>query len=232
MNNKIILQASNLYKSFGKNLAMTKVLRGLDLSVQAGEFLAIMGPSGCGKSTLLNLLGLMSYPDQGKIEIGDKLAVEINNAGKKNASETTRRNLRRQEIGFVFQRFNLLAQLTGKDNVRISLKVRGIKDFSTAEHLINKLNLNDCQNRKPSQMSIGQQQRFAVVRALAHKPAILLADEPTGNLDSQASDELLNIFQNINREHNQTIIMITHSQDAASRADRILRMRDGIIHKI
>ena len=229
MNDKPILQAIDLHKSFGKNLAKTKVLRGLNLSANAGEFLAIMGPSGCGKSTLLNLLGLMSYPDVGKIQIGDKLAVEIDKSGKKIASNKIRQNLRRNEIGFVFQRFNLLGQLTGRDNIRISLKVRRLKDFTTADQLIKKLHLEDCQNRKPSQMSIGQQQRFAVVRALAHKPAILLADEPTGNLDSQASDELLNIFRTINQEQNQTIIMITHSQEAASRADRILRMRDGVI---
>ena len=229
-NQNYILEAENLHKSFGSGLGKTDVLRGLNLKVKPGEFVAIMGQSGCGKSTLLNLLGLLSFPDQGKIRINQQTLAEVSHAGKSISKNLSlRQKFRREKIGFVFQRFNLLAQLTGLENIKISLKVKGLKFDNSVNQLIEKLGVLECSKRKPSEMSIGQQQRIAVARALAHKPGLILADEPTGNLDSQAGSELLELFSKVNRKNSQSIIMITHSQQAASFASRILRMKDGKI---
>jgi len=196
------------------------VLRGLDLRVRRGELLAVMGPSGCGKSTLLHVLGLMTPPDAGRIVLdGEPVGP---GRGRRNA-------LRRRAIGFVFQRFNLLGELTAADNVAVSLRVRGLRADGCAEALFQRLGVSHVARRKPSQMSIGEQQRVAVVRALAHRPALLLADEPTGNLDSANSEALLDQFRELNRRDGQTIVMITHSADAAACADRTVHMKDGLI---
>jgi putative ABC transport system ATP-binding protein len=220
-----ILTAEGLHKHYGTGKARNHVLRGLDLSVRAGEFLAIMGPSGCGKSTLLHLLGLMTRPNEGRIGIGGRLAA----AGANTVPERLRTELRRREIGFVFQRFNLLGVLSAEDNVRISLRVRGLRDMTRAEELFEAMHVGHVRRRKPGRMSIGEQQRVAVVRALAHRPSLLLADEPTGNLDSANGETLLAMFREINRAHGQTIVMITHSHQDAEQADRILYMHDGRI---
>ena len=218
--NDNILVARGLHKSFGKGRAATHVLRGLDISVGRGEFLAVMGPSGCGKSTLLHVLGLMTPPDAGTTVLDGRLA------GKDRAGRTA---LRRTHIGFVFQRFNLLGVLSAADNVAISLRVRGLKGSDRVARLFDALGVSHVADRKPSQMSTGEQQRVAVVRALAHSPSLLLADEPTGNLDSDNSAALLELFRTINRQVNQTIVMITHSAEAAAYADRIVQMKDGKI---
>ncbi|MCE5277462.1 MAG: ABC transporter ATP-binding protein [Planctomycetaceae bacterium] len=215
-----ILEGRGLRKSFGKGAARTDVLRGLDLDVRRGEFIAVMGPSGCGKSTLLHVLGLMAVPDEGTVLL-DGLPVPTANAAR-----TLRR---RQDIGFVFQRFNLLGTLSAADNIAISLKVRGIARDGRAAELFEALDISHVARRKPSQMSIGEQQRVAVARALAHRPKLLLADEPTGNLDSANAEALLKLFQTINRQQNQTIVMITHSAEAAAAADRVVGMKDGRI---
>ena len=215
-----ILTARDLHKSFGRGPARVDVLRGLDLAVGRGEFLAVMGPSGCGKSTLLHILGLMTAPDAGRIVL----------AGRDVGTGAAELNaLRRRQIGFVFQRFNLLGQLSAEDNVGISLRVRGLRPDEHVRELFETLGVAHVARRKPSQMSIGEQQRVAVVRALAHRPTILLADEPTGNLDSANSDTLLEHFRRIHRQNAQTIVMITHSADAAERADRAVHMKDGRI---
>lgn len=218
--NENILVASGLRKSFGAGAGRVDVLRGLDLTVQRGEFLAVMGPSGCGKSTLLHVLGLMTPPDDGRIEI-DSEPVPGN--------EAARTALRRRRIGFVFQRFNLLGVLSASDNVAISLRVRGLSGDGHAEELFRALGVEHVCRRKPAQMSVGEQQRVAIVRALAHRPALLFADEPTGNLDSDNSAALLKVFRQVNRQDNQTIVMITHSTEAAGYADRVVRMKDGVI---
>ncbi len=215
-----ILSAEKLCKAYGKGPARVEVLHGLSLSVRRGEFLAVMGPSGCGKSTLLHLMGLMDSPDSGTISL---------EGGLVNGSGSQRNLLRRRSIGFVFQRFNLLGELSAADNVRISLRVRNLADDGRGGELFEKLGIDHVRRRKPGQMSIGEQQRVAVVRALAHRPAMLLADEPTGNLDSANSEVLLDHFRDINRQDGQTIVMITHSAEAAERADRIVRMKDGQI---
>ena len=205
MGNQHILTADGLRKSFGKGQARVDALQEASLRVGRGEFLAVMGPSGSGKSTLLHVLGLMTPPDAGRIEIDGQVV---------NDSDATRGEIRRKRIGFVFQRFNLLGVLSAADNVAISLRVRGIKPDGRI---------------KPSQMSIGEQQRVAVVRAIAHQPAILLADEPTGNLDSANAAALLELFAKTNRDAGQTTIMITHSPEVAGYADRALHMTDGVL---
>ncbi len=215
-----ILIASGLSKSFGKGDARVEALRGPSLRVRRGEFLAVMGPSGSGKSTLLHLLGLMTPPDAGRIEIDGQLV---------NHSEAARSEIRRKHIGFVFQRFNLLGVLSAADNVAISLRVRGITPDGRIDELFEQVGVSHVAARKPAQMSIGEQQRVAVVRAIAHRPAILLADEPTGNLDSDNEEALLELFERTNRDAGQTIIMITHSPDVAGRADRVVHMADGVL---
>jgi ABC-type lipoprotein export system ATPase subunit len=162
----------------------------------------------------------MTYCDEGIIQLnGQPVPID----------ESARTLLRRTQIGFVFQRFNLLGVLSAEDNVAISLRVRGLGASGRVRELFERLGIAHIMRRKPGQMSIGEQQRVAVVRALAHRPALLLADEPTGNLDSANSRELLEIFRQTNRQENQTIVMITHSAEAASCADRVLQMKDGLI---
>jgi len=218
--NDQILIANGLHKFFGKGQARVHVLRGLDLTVRRGEFLAVTGPSGCGKSTLLHVLGLMTPANAGTLSVGGQPVT---------TSQRQRNVLRRKMFGFVFQRFNLLGALRADDNVDISLKVRGIKPDGYTGELFETMGVRDVASHKPSEMSMGQQQRVAVVRALAHRPAIVLADEPTGNLDSANSQALLELFRQINRDNHQTIVMITHSREAAAAADRVVQMKDGRI---
>ena len=215
-----ILTAVDLHKSFGRGPARVDVLRGLDLAVRRGQFLAVMGPSGCGKSTLLHVLGLMTPPDAGRIVLD----------GRRVGTSASQLNaLRRGQIGFVFQRFNLLGELSAADNVAISLRVRGLRADKHVAELFETLGIAHVAARKPSQMSNGEQQRVAIVRAMSHRPTYLLADEPTGNLDSANSEALLEHFRRINRQDAQTIVMITHSADAAGCADRVVHMKDGRI---
>lgn len=217
-----ILEARGLHKSFGRPPAQEHVLRGLDLEVRRGEFLAVMGPSGCGKSTLLHLLGLMSTPDDGEVFIAGQ---SVGGLG-----EAKRARVRRERIGFVFQRFNLISVLSGYDNVRLSLRIRGSDENGPeVAELLEALGVASAARRKPSRMSIGQQQRLAVARALAGGPDLLLADEPTGSLDSGNRQGLLKMLRWANQDRGQTIVMITHSASVAGWADRILTMDDGRI---
>jgi putative ABC transport system ATP-binding protein len=215
-----ILTARGLHKSYGKGRARVEVLGGLDLSLRGGEFLAVMGPSGCGKTTLLHILGLITLPDAGTIALDGR---EIP------AGPRTRTTLRRTHIGLVFQRLNLISVLTAADNVGISMRVRGGENNGRVEELFEALGIAHVSGRKPAEMSMGEQQRVAVARALAHRPAVLLADEPTGSLDSTNSRALLEIFRETNHRDGQTIVMITHSPDVAAYADRIVHMKDGTL---
>ncbi|MCD4699264.1 MAG: ABC transporter ATP-binding protein [Phycisphaerae bacterium] len=218
--NKYILEARSLHKSFGSGDVREHVLRGLDLRVGAGEFLAVMGPSGCGKSTLLHLLGLMSGPDEGSVIIDGRNTTGLGERG--------RTDLRRRKIGFVFQRFNLISVLSGYDNIALSLRIRGLDSIPAGE-LLRAMGVADVARKKPSQMSIGQQQRLAVARAIAHRPDILLADEPTGSLDSENAESLLGLMSEANRQDGQTIVMITHAPAVAQVAGRVVYMKDGRI---
>ena len=224
--NNTILEGQSLVKSFGQGPARVTVLHALDLAVRAGEFLAVMGPSGCGKSTLLHVLGLMT-PTDPDLALGGRLGTVYVRGRAVGSGQGERTAIRRDEIGFVFQRFNLLGQLSAIDNVAISLRIRGMKADGRIDELFETMGVSHVRRRKPGQMSIGEQQRVAAVRALAHRPAILLADEPTGNLDSANSAALLELFQRLNRDEGQTIVMITHSDQAAGYADRTVHMKDG-----
>ncbi len=221
-NGEIILQARGLHKYFGAGQSRVHALRGMDITVRKGEFLAVMGPSGCGKSTLLHVLGLMTPPHAGELTILGKSV---------SPSRRQRCRLRRELFGFVFQRFNLLGMLSARNNVAASMRIRRCYDRGRIDELFDQLGIADVARRLPSQMSIGQMQRVAVARALAHEPKIIFADEPTGNLDSANADSLLTLFQDIHRQRSQTIVMITHCAQAAERADRVLHMKDGGIHE-
>ena len=199
-------------------------VRGVGLSVKAGEFVAVMGPSGCGKSTLLHLLGGLLRPTSGRIFI-DGVDLSL-------ISDAQRTEIRRRKMGFVFQRFNLLPTLTAADNIELARQIQGnghLRDHQSAEEILTLLGIQDKMHHKPSELSGGEQQRVAIARAVVNRPAILLADEPTGNLDSDNSQMVLQMLQDLNLKYKQTIIMITHDSEAASTASRIVEMRDGRI---
>jgi putative ABC transport system ATP-binding protein len=202
-----------------------EALHGVNLSVTKGEFVAIMGPSACGKSTLLHIIGAMAKPTSGKVFIEGKDISDLGDA------ELTR--VRRQSIGFVFQKLNLLPALTVRANVDVARYIRGGQFNSDAgrrlDEILNILMLRDKLDHKPAELSGGEQQRVAIARALVDSPAILLADEPTGNLDTENSEIILNMFQRLNQIHGQTILMVTHNPEIATGATRLVRMRDGRI---
>jgi putative ABC transport system ATP-binding protein len=199
-------------------------LRGVSLEIAEGEFVAIMGPSGCGKSTLLHLLGGLLSPTSGKIIIdGEDLS---------KVSDAQRTDIRRRKIGFVFQRFNLFPTLTAEGNLKLAEKIHaknGGKSSGKRREVLRLLKLEDKMHHKPLELSGGEQQRVALARAVVNNPAIILADEPTGNLDTENSQIVLDMFRELNRKFNQTIIMITHNPEAAAVCSRIIRMRDGHI---
>ncbi len=199
-------------------------LRGVSLTVRAGEFLAIMGPSGCGKSTLLHVVGGLLRPTSGRIFIE---GVDISSI-----SDAERTELRRRKMGFVFQRFNLLPTLTALDNIELAREIQGnghFRNHQTTREILGLLGIADKMHHKPSELSGGEQQRVAIARSVVSRPAILLADEPTGNLDTDNSQMVLQMLQELNVKYGQTIVMITHDPEAASTASRIVEMRDGKI---
>jgi putative ABC transport system ATP-binding protein len=198
-------------------------LHNVNLTVKRGEFIAVMGPSGCGKSTLLHLLGGLAQPTSGKIFID---GVDIS---KLNDSERTA--VRRQKIGYVFQRFNLLPTLSAKGNIELAKRIHGNGHIANngVDHIFNLLGLSEKIHFRPGELSGGEQQRVAIARAVINHPSIVLADEPTGSLDSRNSRMVLQILRNLNEQLGQTIIMITHDSEAASTASRVLEMKDGQI---
>ncbi len=222
---KTILQAENVEKVYRVGSMDVAALRGVSLDLEEGEFLAIMGPSGCGKSTLLHLLGGLLTPSGGRIVLdGEDMTA---------ASDAKRTDIRRRKIGFVFQRFNLFPTLTAEGNLRLAERIHaggGVGDNSDRRReVLSLLKLEDKMHHKPLELSGGEQQRVALARAIVNRPAIILADEPTGNLDSENSAIVLNMFQEMNYRFNQTIIMITHNPEAAAMCRRIVQMRDGQI---
>ncbi len=220
---RTILNAENLVKTFKVGKVDVPALRGISLEVEEGEFLAIMGPSGCGKSTMLHLLGGLLSPTSGRIMVdGEDLTA---------ASDARRTDIRRRKIGFVFQRFNLFPTLTAEGNLRLAEKIHGSgsDDPTRRREVLKMLRLEDKMHHKPLELSGGEQQRVALARAIVTRPAIILADEPTGNLDSENSEIVLNMFQELNFRFNQTIVMITHNPEAAAMCRRIVQMRDGHI---
>jgi putative ABC transport system ATP-binding protein len=218
-----ILKADNLEKVYRVGKVDVPALRGVSLAIQEGEFVAIMGPSGCGKSTMLHLLGGLLTPTKGRIVIdGEDLTA---------ASDSKRTDIRRRKIGFVFQRFNLFPTLTAEGNLRLAERIHGNggDDPDRRREILRMLRLQDKMHHKPLELSGGEQQRVALARAVVNRPAIVLADEPTGNLDSENSEIVLKMFRELNDRFNQTIIMITHNPEAAAACGRIIQMRDGNI---
>jgi putative ABC transport system ATP-binding protein len=219
-----ILRAENLTKSYKVGKVDVPALRGVSFEVEKGEFVAIMGPSGCGKSTLLHLLGGLLSPTSGSILIdGEDLA---------KVSDAQRTDIRRRKIGFVFQRFNLFPTLTADGNLKLAEKIHTGNSGGSAENrrkVLKLLQLEDKMHHKPLELSGGEQQRVALARAVINSPAIILADEPTGNLDTENSAIVLEMFRELNEELNQTIIMITHNPEAAAVCTRTIQMRDGHI---
>jgi putative ABC transport system ATP-binding protein len=218
-----ILKAENLEKTYRVGKVDVPALRGVSLAVQEGEFLAVMGPSGCGKSTMLHLLGGLLTPTKGRIVIdGEDLTA---------ASDARRTDIRRRKIGFVFQRFNLFPTLTAEGNLRLAERIHGngADDPDRRREILRMLKLEDKMHHKPLELSGGEQQRVALARADVNRPALVLADEPTGNLDSENSALVLKMFRELNDRFNQTVIMITHNPEAAAACQRVIQMRDGHI---
>ena len=218
-----ILKAENLEKVYRVGKVDVPALRGVSLAVQEGEFVAVMGPSGCGKSTMLHLMGGLLTPTKGRIVIdGEDLTA---------ASDARRTDIRRRKIGFVFQRFNLFPTLTAEGNLRLAERIHGngADDPDRRREILRMLKLEDKMHHKPLELSGGEQQRVALARAVVNRPAIVLADEPTGNLDSENSDLVLKMFRELNDRFNQTVIMITHNPEAAAACQRVIQMRDGHI---
>ena len=219
-----ILKTEDLKKSYKIGKLEVPALRGVSLDIKKGEFVAIMGPSGCGKSTLLHLLGGLLSPTSGSIIID---GVDISKV-----SDANRTNFRRCKIGFVFQRFNLFPTLTAEGNLKLAEKIHsgnGRSDPANRREVLRLLKLEDKMHHKPLELSGGEQQRVALARAVINSPAIILADEPTGNLDTENSQIVLDMFRGLNEKFDQTIIMITHNPEAASVCSRIVRMRDGYV---
>ena len=217
-----ILKTEDLKKSYRIGKLAVPALRGISLEIGKGEFVAIMGPSGCGKSTLLHLLGGLLSPTSGTIIIdGEDIS---------SVSDARRTDIRRRKIGFVFQRFNLFPTLTAEGNLKLAEKIHsgnGGGSHANRREVLRLLKLEDKMHHKPLEMSGGEQQRVALARAVINNPAIILADEPTGNLDTENSQIVLEMFRKLNSEFGQTIIMITHNPEAAAYCSRTINMRDG-----
>ena len=218
-----IARLEDVHKTYQMGPVTVHALRGLSLDFHSGEYATIMGPSGCGKSTLLNILGCLDRPSSGRYYIGDD-DVSMLNDDELSA-------IRGKRIGFVFQSYNLIQQLTVIENIEIPLFYQGYGEHESAEiatRLATRVGLADRLDHKPFELSGGQQQRVAIARALSNDPYILLADEPTGNLDSKSGEEILTLFDELN-EQGKTLLMVTHSDEVAERARRNIRLRDGAV---
>lgn len=217
-----IIRAEHLCKTYRSGKIEVPALRDVSFSVEPGEFVSVVGPSGSGKSTLFYLLGGLTRASSGKVEIGAVDFAALNDA--------ERTKMRKSKIGFIFQKFNLLPTLSARANIEIAYEISGQRvplDNAYLATLTDMLGISGRLDHRPSELSGGEQQRVAIARALITRPAIVLADEPTGNLDTQNSDAVLEMLQRSNREFSQTVLMITHNPEAATIAGRILHMRDG-----
>lgn len=218
------IEVIDLRKTYHVGKIEVPALRGISFSVNQGEFLSVVGPSGSGKSTLFYILGGLTHPDSGK--------VVIDGADFSTLSDAQRTRMRKSKIGFVFQKFNLLPTLDAKSNIEIALDIAGANGNRDAQHfstIVSLLGLEKRLPHRPAELSGGEQQRVALARALINRPAIVLADEPTGSLDSKNSEIVLQMLRHSNRELGQTVLMITHNPEAAAYGDRIIHMRDGEI---
>ena len=221
MSDKHIIQIKNLTKIFGDGVEI-KALDGVDLDIKRGEFMSIIGPSGSGKSTLLNQIGILDTPTSGTILLN---GVDVTKMSDKERSRT-----RNKELGFIFQYHHLLPDFNALENVMMPLLISGIKSSQArkvARKVLDEVGLGDRMKHRPNQLSGGQNQRVAIARALVNKPSIVIGDEPTGNLDSKASENIYELLRQLNREHNQTFILVTHDERMAAKTDRIIRLVDG-----
>ncbi|MDO8547092.1 MAG: ABC transporter ATP-binding protein [Nitrospirales bacterium] len=217
-----MVRLEGVSRVYQRGASIIRAVQGISLEVARGEFLAVMGPSGSGKSTLLNLIGGLDRPTEGDIFIEGR--------STRGLTETEWTTLRRERIGVVFQFFNLLPGLTARENVALPLLLRGDADpAKRVEDCLAAVGLAHRGEHRPSELSGGEQQRVALARALAHRPALLLADEPTGNLDSKVGREIVQLIKALARQGGQTVVLATHSRDAAAEADRVLIMRDGSV---
>ena len=218
-----VLEARNLAKTYETGGAKVLGLRGVDISIERGEFVAVMGPSGCGKSTLLNLLAGLDRPTAGEVRL-DGVRID-------GLSETDLARLRRRKVGFVFQFFNLVPTLSAVENVELPLLLVGRRRRAarrSANELLTDLGIAEKEGAAPAELSGGEQQRVALARALANRPDVVLADEPTGNLDSASARDVLGLFREA-RGRGQTLLLVTHDASVASAADRVIRLRDGLV---
>lgn len=225
MNSKPIIEIDQLVRNFWLGKQPIKVLKSISFSIQKNEYVALMGPSGSGKSTLMNLLGCLDTPTKGKYVLNHQDVSQL--------SDDELAEIRNKEIGFVFQTFNLLPRATALDNVALPLIYAGFSKQNRearALEVLEQVGLSDRVKHKPNELSGGQRQRVAVARALVNKPSIILADEPTGNLDSTTSHEIMGLFDEIHKAGN-TIILVTHEEEIAQHAHRIIRLKDGNIEK-
>jgi putative ABC transport system ATP-binding protein len=218
-----LIKITNIKRDFPLGNEIVYVLKGIDLEINKGEYVALMGPSGSGKSTLMNILGCLDTPTSGTYILNGKHVSEM--------QDDELAGIRNKEIGFVFQTFNLMPRTTALDNVALPMVYAGhskSERVARATEVLKQVGLDDRMDHKPNQLSGGQRQRVAVARALVNKPSIILADEPTGNLDSKTSVEIMNLFNEIHANGN-TVILVTHEEDIAAYAHRVIRLRDGII---
>lgn len=220
-----LISIKNLTKTYVLGEQIVNALKGVSLDINKGEYLALMGPSGSGKSTLMNIMGCLDSPSQGEYWLNQKEVSKM--------SDSELSNVRNEEIGFVFQTFNLLNRMTALENVALPLVYSGISRRNREERaalVLERVGLQDRMQHKPNELSGGQRQRVAVARALVNNPNLLLADEPTGNLDTKTSHEIMALFEEIHNQGN-TIVLVTHEEDIAQHAKSIVRLRDGMVEK-
>ena len=220
---KDVIITQNISKTYGKPPLQVFALRETNLHIKQGDYIAIIGPSGSGKSTLMNLLGCLDKPSSGKIFIDGKDVSILN--------ENELARIRREKIGFIFQKYNLIPTLNALENVELSMGFAGVDSqvrTAKAKKLLEMVELSKRLTHKPSEMSGGEQQRVAIARALANNPSIILADEPTGNVDTKSGENIMNILEEVNRK-GETIIIVTHNMVIAQRAKRVLRIQDGVV---
>ncbi|HKJ33460.1 MAG TPA: ABC transporter ATP-binding protein [Balneolales bacterium] len=225
MSNDVFIELHNVVKTYTEGETLRQVVNGIDLTVQKGEIIVLLGRSGSGKSTILNLLGGMDIPDRGTITINDRSINEM--------SENERTLFRRKHLGFVFQFFNLIPTLTVEENLLLPLELNGKlteESLEKVRELLRKVDMEDRLDSYPDKLSGGEQQRIAIARALVHNPMLIIADEPTGNLDVHTSEKVISLLHDLTKEKTKTLIMATHSREIAKLADRIFVLREGQLH--
>ncbi len=220
-----VIQAENLVKIYQMGQVQVRALNGLSLSIHCGEVVAIMGPSGSGKSTLMNIIGCLDRPTSGEYMLDGEPVSKLN--------DDQLATIRNRKVGFVFQSFNLLSRATALANVELPIRYSGMRrgGREKARQALEAVGLADRMHHHPNELSGGQQQRVAIARALVNNPAIILADEPTGNLDTKSGLEIMELLLNLNREHGTTLIIVTHAADIAGHTQRIIQIRDGVVEQ-